>query len=135
MKKTLLLPVVLAIFGCESFDPAPSAELAGERNGVIASAAANPLIVRFSAPIVASSLSLAVVPDLRDSEGNLLDEQEPPKRDEYLASRLFAFERGNPGDDRATYTLEKSELLVIAPHAGNELDGSPLGTRYTMPPD
>jgi hypothetical protein len=126
MTKAHFIGCCIVLFGCERFDPAPSAELEGERGGLIAAAAANPLVVRFSEPIVPRSLRLAIVLDLRDGEGNLLDEQLPPRLDEYLQTRLFVFERGQPGDQRAAYALFEERRLQITPLAGNELPLSPL---------
>ena len=88
---TLLLALLA---GCETFDPAPSAALDGVLDGGMSTAPDQPLVVRFAEPIVPSSLRLRIVVDVRDAEGNLLDEQRPPDPD--VESR---FRRSTPRTD------------------------------------
>jgi hypothetical protein len=91
----------LALPACETFDPPPKPIVEGLENGVMKKEPNEPLVVRFSEPIVQSSLRLKLVKAVMDAEENLLDEQDPPDLKGFKASTLVAFdgETHKPSDE------------------------------------
>lgn len=111
-----LLPFALLANGCEKFDPPPVATIEGNQNGVMTATPDQPIAIAFSEPIVTDSLKLKVVPAIFDKEENLLDEQSPPKIDEFRDSTLIAFDGSRQNDESAsfgaTFELSAERLLI-----------------------
>lgn len=114
----------LALGACETFEPAPSARLVGDANGTMQAPLSAPLLVQFSEPISESSLKLKVVdvsvPGSIDAEGDLLDEQTPPKLQQFRQSTLVAYDGARPRDATASYGASLSfdgtgSWLTISP--------------------
>ncbi len=104
MRRTLFaLVLALGLAGCETFEPPPKPSIAGDVNGVMKTELDAPLVVDFSEPIVKSSLRIKVVKAQLDAEGNLLDEETPPKLDEFKASTLIAYQAAHPDDADLSY--------------------------------
>jgi hypothetical protein len=102
---TVSVLLLALIAGCETFDPAPSAALDGVLDGGMSTTPDQPLLVRFAEPIVPSSLRLRIVRDVRDAEGNLLDEQRPPDHAGFETSTLARYDGPATSDPRATFAL------------------------------
>ncbi len=116
--------VLLSAGSCQTFDPAPDATLLNNVNGAMSTGPGAPLVVRFTEPVVPSTLRVKVVslavPNALDGEGNLLDEQNPPKTQAFKDSIVFAYDGSKPDDDTASYgatvTLDSdSTLMTITP--------------------
>jgi hypothetical protein len=106
--KTLALASLgLALAACETFQPAPSARLMYDVNGTMHAAPNVPLVVQFSEPVVPSSIKLEVIdvgaPGSIDADGNLFDEQNPPKLDQFKQSTLIAYDAKASSDTNKTY--------------------------------
>lgn len=97
------LAVLVLATGCETFDPPPDVRIANNENGVMAAGPEEPLTLELSEPFVKSSLRMKVVPAKFDAEGNLLDEQSPPKTQEFRDTTLLAFDGRRPDDPAASY--------------------------------
>lgn len=115
----------LALAACETFEPAPSARLLYDFNGTMHAAPSLPLVVQFSEPVVPSSIRLEVIdvsaPGSIDADGNLLDEQNPPKLQQFKQSTLIAYDAKAPRDAGktygATFQLDSAETaLTIEPN-------------------
>jgi hypothetical protein len=103
---------------CERFDPPPEARIENNENGVMTTAPDQPLVVLFSESFLTDSLALKIVPAVFDGEGNLLDEQSPPKLDEFRESTLIAFDGARQNDENASYGAAfelSADKLVITP--------------------
>ncbi|MFO0567820.1 MAG: hypothetical protein U0263_19325 [Polyangiaceae bacterium] len=120
MSKSRVLGFVMlasaSSFGCQKFDPPPEPNVVGLDNGVMTTAPDEPVVLEFSEPFVESSLRLKLVKAIKDSEGNLLDEQSPPDLEGFRASTLVAFDGAARDDDErsfgASFELTNTSLVI-----------------------
>ena len=119
MRIAATLIAVSAVLGCETFDPPPDVQIANSDNGVMTAPPEEPLVLEFSEPFVRSSLRMKVVAATVDPEGNLLDEQSPPKLDEFSASTLLAYDGKRPDDPASTFgaTFDVTNDRLVATRA------------------
>jgi hypothetical protein len=93
----------VALCACEQFDPPPRVTIAQNDNGVMRTTPDAPLELMFSEPYVPSSLKMKVVKTRLDAEGNLFDEQNPPKLDDFKNTILVAFDGSRPDDESVSF--------------------------------
>ncbi len=125
----LLLPTG----SCQTFDPAPSATLQNDVNGAMSTGPGAPLVVKFSEPVVPSSIRIKAVslgvPHAVDGEGNLLDEQHPPDKQAFKDSTVFAYDASQPDNFDATYGLGNDPTTAVQLTNNNtQLTITPLAT-------
>lgn len=99
----LALSTSLAALGCEKFDPPPSVKILDNENGVMTNTPSDPLVLEISEDFERRTLKVKIVPAVFDAEGNLLDEQSPPKKQEFVDSIFAAYDGARPDDENATY--------------------------------
>ena len=150
MKKSLAL-AALALLGCQTFDPPPSADLLSADNGVMTTTPDEPLVVQLSETFKTDTLKMEIVPAVIDKEENLLDEQKPPKTQEFKDSIVVAYDGARPNDESRTYgatfdlagrdmTITPTEplaysvpyLLLVEPGL-EDLDGHATVPRQRLP--
>ncbi len=102
--------------GCETFDPPPSVTIVGSDNGLMSTQPSDPFVLQVSEPFDVSTLRLKIVPAILDGEENLLDEQTPPKKDEFRDKIIAAYDGARPNDENATFgaTFEVEGQRVTA---------------------
>jgi hypothetical protein len=113
---TLACCLLSSALACQTFDPPPDVEIAGNVNGVMRAGPEAPLELLFSEPYRPSSLRMKVVPATTDAEGNLLDEQRPPKPEAFAESILLAYDGARPDDETRTFGasfLRFEDRLVV----------------------
>lgn len=119
----LLIAALLAPAGCETYVAPPKVLIRGASAGALEDPRA-PIELLFSKPIDASTLAVKIVPLETDVEGNLLDEQVPPKP----LSPLFQHDPGTEEDLGGSSALvEGGTLFRIAP--GSTM---PVGKRLAL---
>lgn len=134
----LLLLVAAALLlvptgSCQTFEPAPDATLQNDVNGAMSTGPGAPLVVKFTEPVVPSSIrvkavSLAV-PGAVDGAGNLLDEQNPPKLQAFKDSIVFAYDASQPDNPDATFGLGNDPTTAVKLTDNNtQLTISPAST-------
>lgn len=94
---------LLFSISCENFDPPPHLTINGSDNGIMSNQPADPLVLKVSEPFERGSLRLKIVPAILDGEKNLLDEQSPPKLDEFKDTIIAAYDGSRPEDEAATF--------------------------------
>ncbi len=104
LARCLLLGAFVApTVACETFDPPPEVTLSGVENATMTTTPDSPLVLRISEPFKRGTLKVKVVPAILDPDRNLLDEQSPPKLEEFKESILAAYDDARPGDENASY--------------------------------
>lgn len=121
----LLVGVAMAVPACETYDAPPQVFVLDLVDGNLPDNKA-PIVLQFSEPVVAATLSLKLVLLETDDEGNLYDE-DTGKDDDGKATELTTFfvhdptkkkDEGGKGvlsKDRLTYTITLDEPLPIGP--------------------
>lgn len=106
----------LVLLGCQTFDPPPKVTIQGSENGVMKTQPDEPFVLLFSEPIRQGSFKTKLVKAVTDGEGNLLDEQDPPDLEAFLANTAVAFDGADPeNEDKsygATFDLTDTQLSM-----------------------
>ncbi len=106
----------LLLVGCQKFDPPPEVRIANNDNGVMTQEADAPFVLLFSEPIEKNTFRTKLIRAVLDSEGNLLDETDPPDLDGFLANTLVAFDGSDPeNEDKdfgGTFDLTEDRLSI-----------------------
>jgi hypothetical protein len=111
---------LFALGACaETFDPAPSAIIVGNDNGLMTTERDAPLVVQFSEKIVRETLVARVVLAHLDLEENLPDERTPPDRAAFEADTLGLFSGKDPAAARG------GEFSLTEPAQGSVLTFAP----------
>lgn len=98
--------------GCEAYDGAPYATIAGAQNGVLPDRKL-PLVLEFTRPVDLATVKLKVARYSVDEEGNLPDEDTDP---ETTLDPIVDFDGSKPDDAIGTVTASEDRTrLTIAP--------------------
>ena len=98
-----LLTLTTLGMACADFDPPPSVELRNVDNGVMQVSRDEPLVLRVSEGFKTDSLRFKILPVITDADENLLDEQDPPKLQEFKESIEVAWDGAQPDNDEVSY--------------------------------
>jgi hypothetical protein len=149
--RSLILLAALSLVGCERFDPPPEPRIADSENGIMTRTPEDPIVLSFSEEYKQDTLRVKMVPAVFDAEGNLLDEQKPPKLEEFEATTLLAYDGARPDDYLATlggtFTPDARGLVIdpqVTPSYSNpylllvepgleDLDGHATVPRIRLP--